>query len=81
MGYKVSVGVLNSKEIDFVAQKHGKTIYVQVAYLFSDPKTAEREFGNLLSIKDNHEKLVISLDDLKFSDYEGIRHIRPRELV
>lgn len=81
MGYKVSVGVLNNKEIDFVAQKHGKTIYVQVAYLLSDPKTVEREFGNLLSIKDNHEKLVISLDDLKFSDYEGIRHIRPWELV
>jgi len=41
----------------------------------------EREFGNLLMIKDNHEKIVISLDDVKYSDYEGIRHIRPWELV
>ena len=81
MGYQVSVGTLNNKEIDFVAQKSGKTIYIQVAYLFNDPKTAEREFGNLLSIKDNHEKIVISMDDLKFSDYKGIKHLRPWELL
>lgn len=81
MGYKVYVGVLNDKEIDFVAQKHQKIIYIQVAYLLSEPKTFEREFGNLLSIKDNHEKIVISLDDVKFSDYEGIKHLRPWELL
>jgi len=81
MGYKVSVGVLNGNEIDFVAQKPGKTLYVQVAYLLNEAKTIEREFGNLLAIKDNHEKMVISMDEMKFSDYEGIRHLRPWELV
>jgi hypothetical protein len=40
----------------------------------------DREFGNLLQIKDNHEKVVVSLDEMKFSDYEGIRHARPWEL-
>jgi len=81
MGYKVSVGVLNGNEIDFVAQKPGKTLYVQVAYLLNEAKTIEREFGNLLAIKDNHEKMVISMDEMQFSDYEGIRHLRPWELV
>lgn len=81
MGYRVLVGTINNKEIDFIAQKSGKTIYVQVAYLLNDPETVEREFGNLLSIKDNHEKIVISMDDVKFSDYEGIKHIRPWELL
>jgi len=81
MGYKVMVGVFNDIEIDFVAQKPDKTLYVQVCYLLNEKKTIEREFGNLLMIKDNHEKIVISLDDVKFSDYEGIRHIRPWELV
>lgn len=81
MGYKISVGVLVDKEIDFVAEKLGKTIYVQVAYLLNSPKTIEREFGNLLSIKDNHEKIVITMDDVKFSDYEGIKHIHPWELL
>jgi hypothetical protein len=81
MGYKVMVGVFNDVEIDFVAQKSDKTLYVQVCYLLNEKKTIEREFGNLLMIKDNHEKIVITLDDVKFSDYEGIRHIRPWELV
>ncbi len=81
MGYKISVGVLNNLEIDFVAQKSDKTIYVQVCYLLSSQKVIEREFGNLLLIKDNHEKYVVSLDDLKFSNYEGIKHIKPWELM
>jgi predicted AAA+ superfamily ATPase len=80
MGYKVSVGILNNLEIDFVAQKPEKTLYVQVCYILNEPKTIEREFGNLLLIKDNHEKIVVSLDDFKFSDYEGIKHLRPWEL-
>lgn len=80
LGYKVFVGVMNGNEIDFVAQKNEKTVYYQVAYLLSQTSTIEREFGNLLAIKDNYEKAVISLDDLSFSDYRGIRHIRPWEL-
>ncbi|MFH1514816.1 MAG: ATP-binding protein [bacterium] len=81
LGFNVSVGILRDAEIDFVAQKQGKTKYIQVAYLLGDQKTAEREFGNLLSIRDNHEKIVISLDDIKFSDYKGIQHFWPWELV
>lgn len=80
MGYKVNVGILKGIEIDFVAQKPERTIYVQVCYLLSSPEVVEREFGNLLLIRDNHPKMVISLDDIKFSDHEGIRHLRPWEL-
>jgi predicted AAA+ superfamily ATPase len=81
LGYRVSVGVYNNVEIDFVAQKQDKTLYVQVSYLLNEKITIDREFVNLLMIKDNHEKIVVSLDEVKFSDYEGIRHIRPWELV
>jgi predicted AAA+ superfamily ATPase len=80
MGYKVSVGILNNFEIDFVAQKAEKTIYIQVCYLLSSQKVIDREFGNLLLIKDNHEKFVVSLDEIRFSNYEGIKHIHPWEL-
>ena len=80
LGYKVHVGVQGEKEIDFVAQKKGKTLYFQVTYLLSSSNTMEREFGNLLSIKDNYEKYVISMDDIAFTNYEGIRHLRPWEL-
>ena len=80
LGYSVSVGVLNNLEIDFYAQRADRILYVQVCYLLSSEKVLEREFGNLLKIKDNHEKIVISLDDIKFSNYEGIIHKFPWEL-
>jgi uncharacterized protein len=80
-GYDVRVGVLNNLEVDFVAQKSDKTLYVQVCYLLNSQKVIEREFGNLLLIKDNHEKIVISMDDMKFSEYEGVKHARPWDLV
>ena len=80
MGYKVSVGVFNGLEIDFVAQKPEKKLYVQVCYILNGSKTMQREFGNLMLIEDNYEKIVVSLDDIKFSDYEGIKHFWPWEL-
>jgi len=81
VGYEVQVGILNNLEIDFVAQKSDRIIYVQVCYLLSNEKVVAREFGNLLQIKDNHEKYVVSLDDVKFSNYEGIIHLHPWELM
>lgn len=80
MGYHVFVGVLHKKEIDFVAIKNEETLYVQVALQLTDEKTIAREFGNLLAIKDNHEKVVVSMDETKFSNFEGIRHLWPWEL-
>ena len=80
-GYQLTVGRVKAKEIDFVAEKLGKIIYVQVAYLLTEPKTLEREFGNLKLINDNHEKIVISMDDIQFSDDDGIKHFRPWEFL
>jgi len=61
-GYNVSVGKLGENEIDFVAEKNGEKKYFQVAYLLSDKATIEREFGNLLKIKDNYPKYLLTLD-------------------
>jgi predicted AAA+ superfamily ATPase len=80
MGFEVYVGILDSYEVDFVALKGNKTIYIQVSYLLSGTRTIEREFGNLLKIKDNYEKIVISLDDMKFDNFKGILHMHPWEL-
>ncbi len=81
MGYEVQVGVLNNLEIDFIAQKADRIIYFQVCYLLNNENVINREFGNLLQIKDNYEKYVVSLDDMKYSNYEGILHLHPWELV
>jgi len=74
-GYHVFVGKSGDKEIDFVCEKSGKKIYVQVTYLLQDEKTVNREFGNLLGIKDNYPKYVVSMDDaMSGSDFKGIEH-------
>lgn len=79
-GYNLFVGNVNSNEIDFIAEKNERKIYFQVSYMLNNEETLKREFGNLLKIKDNHEKYVVSLDELKFTNYEGIIHIWPWEL-
>lgn len=80
MGFEVFVGVMDKYEIDFVARKKNELIYIQVSYLLNEPKTVNREFGNLLKIRDNHKKIVVTLDDVKFDNYEGIIHMNPWEL-
>lgn len=79
-GYDVFVGKLDSQKIDFVCEKLGKNIYVQVAYLLADQKTQEREFGNLLKIPDNYPKYVVSMDEVDMSQ-KGIIHMNVRDFL
>lgn len=72
-GYSVTVGVEGNKEIDFIAQKSGEKLYVQVAYLLTNDTTINREFGNLLNIQDNFPKYVITMDEMtELTSYKGI---------
>ena len=80
-GYQVRVGQFNSLEIDFVAKKRNETVYVQVAYLVSDENTILREYGNLMKIKDNYPKYVVSMDEIHGNTHEGIRHLHLREFL
>jgi predicted AAA+ superfamily ATPase len=80
-GYKVKVGVIPNGEIDFVCEKEGEKIYVQVALTLNEKQTIEREFGNLMKIKDNYPKMVITLDDFSGNTYEGILHQTLREFL
>lgn len=82
LGYKIRIGTLPAGEIDFVAEKGGKTVYMQVAYLLADENTIEREFGNLLKIPDNYPKYVVSMDPIiKPKDYGGITHMSLRQCL
>lgn len=82
LGYKISIGTLPNGEVDFVAEKGGRTIYLQVAYLIADESTMEREFGNLLAIQDNYPKYVVSMNPMTRSqDCEGIRHLTLRRFL
>ncbi len=73
-GYDVFTGKTKKGEIDFVATKPNKKIYIQVAFSIPNEETKEREFGAFNIINDNYPKYVISLDKLKY-EYNGIKHI------
>ena len=75
IGYKLHFGKQNGTEIDFIGERKGEKIYIQVALRIVGKPTMDREFGNLLAIKDNYPKYVITLDDYSGASYEGILHI------
>lgn len=82
-GYKVNVGILRAGEVDFVATKGEKTIYVQVTYLLASDDTISREFGNLANIKDNFPKYVVSMDPVSgaLDKYPDIQHLHLRNFL
>ena len=81
IGYSVLIGKQNDREIDFIGERQGEKIYVQVALRITEKQTMEREFGNLMAIKDNYPKYVITLDDYSGTSYEGIIHTPLRKFL
>ncbi len=80
-GYNVTIGKIGAKEVDFVCERRGEKLYIQVAYLIIDQKVRDREFGNLLKIKDNYPKLVVSMDKIVGAKYKGVEQINIREFL
>lgn len=72
--YQVFIGKLKEQEIDFIAQKRDKKLYIQVAYKLESEQTILREFSPLKQINDNYPKYVITLDELRQENQDGIVH-------
>ena len=79
-GYTVTVGKEGNKEVDFVCDKRGELIYIQVTYLLASPETIQREFGVYDNIRDNFPKYVVSLDEFDMSR-NGIKHRNIRDFL
>jgi predicted AAA+ superfamily ATPase len=79
-GFEVFTGSAKSAEIGFVAVKDGAPRYVQVAYLIPDQAVADREFGALAAVADNHPKFVVSADPLT-RDRDGVRHLKIEDFL
>ncbi|MDK2808115.1 MAG: uncharacterized protein PWP24_849 [Clostridiales bacterium] len=72
-GYEVSVGKLDNYEIDFIADRMGEKIYIQVTKKMERKETEEREYGRLLAIEDNYPKYVLTTDEFAGGNYQGIK--------
>ena len=70
-GYEVYIGKLDTREIDFVAVRRDERVYVQVCRNL--PEDSDREIGNLLDIKDNYPKYVVTLDELAGGNMDGVK--------
>ena len=80
-GYHVYIGKLDNMEVDFIAEKKDKKLYLQVAYKMSEQSTIEREYKPLLKIKDNFPKYVLTTDEHWHDTIEGIEHKHMADFV
>ena len=69
-------------EVDFVAIRGDQKLYVQVCWqMAGDENTAQREYAPLLNIKDQYRKVIVSLDEIRFPNNNGVEHLFPWELT
>ena len=80
-GWQAYVGVQGQTEVDFVALKGEQKIYVQVCWeMAGNEETAQREYAPLLKISDQYRKVLVTLDEIRFPNNNGVEHIFPWEL-
>lgn len=73
-GYNVSIGKIDSNEIDFTASSFNKKIYIQVCETLYSSETRMRELKPLMNIKDNYEKIILTRDNIfTGTDENGIK--------
>ena len=79
--YEVTVGKLGNKEIDFICDKLDNRIYIQVTLSLASEEVKKREFGNLLAIKNNYKKIVITADEYNVDSVDGIDVFNIRDFL
>lgn len=72
-GYEVNIGKTYNGEIDFIATKQNKKLYIQVTREIKSNQTEKREYERLLEINDNHPKYLLSTDNFSGGNYNGIK--------
>lgn len=71
--YRVYIGKVGETEVDFIAEKPTEKIYIQVTESMTGSEVRERELRPLRIIKDNFEKIVLSMDKSYITSYDGIK--------
>ena len=80
-GYTGNIGKTPDGEVDFVAQRQGDKLYVQVTQKIESEKTERREYDRLLGIRDNYPKYVLRTDEFAGGNYEGIKNMHVADFL
>lgn len=69
-GYDVAIGKIDNAEVDFIATNTENKIYIQVTESMQSEDVRKRELAPLQKIKDNYEKIILSLDTGSDTSFE-----------
>lgn len=72
-GYDVAIGKIGSAEVDFIATTADEKKYIQVTESMLSEEVRRRELAPLENIRDNYEKIVLSLEPGLDASYDGIK--------
>ncbi len=74
-GYDVAIGKIDNQEVDFIATTADDKLYIQVTESMQSEDVRKRELAPLQKIRDNYEKIVLSLEPGLDSSYDGIKSL------
>jgi predicted AAA+ superfamily ATPase len=69
-----------NREVDFIAKKQDRILYVQSSWTIDDDATAAREYRPLEAITDNYSKIIVSMDDIAKKNRNGIENVQAWKL-
>lgn len=74
-GYDVAIGKIDNQEVDFIATTADDKLYIQVTESIQSEDVRKRELSPLQKIRDNYEKIVLSLEPGLDASYDGIKSL------
>ena len=74
-GYDVAIGKIDNQEVDFIATTADDKLYIQVTESMLSEEIRKRELAPLQKIRDNYEKIVLSLEPGLDPSYDGIKSL------
>ncbi|HIQ94963.1 MAG TPA: ATP-binding protein [Candidatus Limivivens merdigallinarum] len=74
-GYDIAIGKIGNQEVDFIATTADNKLYIQVTESMQSGDVRKRELAPLQKIRDNYEKIVLSLEPGLDASYDGIKSL------
>jgi len=74
--FRVNVGKVGDREVDFVASDKNQSIYFQVATTVMAEDTLKRELDAFRAIPDNFPRVLLTLDDIpSYANHDGVHQV------